>query len=328
MHLKEYVADDTEAVETGRAIINATRVFETPWLPEVTAHRREMHVRHGWDGPPDRHFLAWVDGVAVGVAHVETGEWDNQDLAWLALVVHPECRGRGHGSELLERLMHVGRGEGCTKVGASGWDLPGVEAFAKRHGFERGSQEVYRVQHPRELPAGLASAAYDEAVLLATDYELVRITGETPEELLPAVVDLADAINDAPLDDLDIEHEVFTAERVQSYERATIGSGHRLHRVIARHRQTGRLAGHTVVAVDTESPRLAHQHDTSVLRDHRGHRLGLLLKADMMRWLAEQEPQIEALDTWNAETNDHMIVVNERLGYRVEGRELAFQRRL
>jgi hypothetical protein len=48
----------------------------------------------------------------------------------------------------------------------------------------------------------------------------------------------------------------------------------------------------------------------------------------MMGWLAEQEPQIETLGTWNAETNDHMIAVNERLGYRVEGRQLAFQRRL
>ena len=328
MHLREYVADDTEAVETGRAIINATRAFETPWLPEVSAHRREMQVRHGWDGPPDRHFLAWVEGVPVGVAHVETGEWDNRDLAWVALVVHPECRGQGHGSVLLERLMHVGRGEGCTKVGASGWDLPGVEAFAKRHGFERASQEVQRVQYLQDLPPGLADAAYDEAARFATDYELLRIVGRTPEPLLPAVVALADAINDAPTDDLDIDDEVFTAERVRSYERATIESGHRLYRVAARHRATGRLAGHSVVAVDIEVPRLAHQHDTSVLREHRGHRLGLLVKAEMMRWLAVQEAQIESLDTWNAETNDHMIAVNERLGYRVVGRELAFQRPL
>ena len=47
----------------------------------------------------------------------------------------------------------------------------------------------------------------------------------------------------------------------------------------------------------------------------------------MLRWLAEIEPQLETLDTWNAESNDHMIGVNERLGYRVMGRELQFQRR-
>ena len=48
----------------------------------------------------------------------------------------------------------------------------------------------------------------------------------------------------------------------------------------------------------------------------------------MMRWLAETEPQLETIDTWNAESNDHMIGVNELLGYRVMGRELAYQKSL
>ena len=47
-----------------------------------------------------------------------------------------------------------------------------------------------------------------------------------------------------------------------------------------------------------------------------------------MRWLEGAEPQVVSIDTWNAESNDHMIRVNERLGYRAMGRELAFQRRL
>jgi hypothetical protein len=100
-----------------------------------------------------------------------------------------------------------------------------------------------------------------------------------------------------------------------------------LYRVIARHRVNGDIAGLTVVTVDSENPARGEQEDTSVVRAHRGHRLGLLLKADMMRWLAATEPQLETLDTWNAESNDHMIGVNERLGYRVMGRELQFQRR-
>ena len=45
----------------------------------------------------------------------------------------------------------------------------------------------------------------------------------------------------------------------------------------------------------------------------------------MMRWLAEVEPQLETVDTLNAESNDHMVGVNERLGYRVMGRELQYQ---
>ena len=48
----------------------------------------------------------------------------------------------------------------------------------------------------------------------------------------------------------------------------------------------------------------------------------------MLLWLAEAEPQLATVDTWNAESNDHMIAVNEALGYRVMGRELQFQKSL
>ena len=48
----------------------------------------------------------------------------------------------------------------------------------------------------------------------------------------------------------------------------------------------------------------------------------------MVRWLAEAEPQTRVIDTWNAESNDHMIGVNEVLGYRIMGRELEFQKSL
>jgi hypothetical protein len=62
-----------------------------------------------------------------------------------------------------------------------------------------------------------------------------------------------------------------------------------------------------------------------VARAHRGHRLGLLLKAGMLLWLAEAEPRIETVDTHNAESNNHMISVNEALGYRVMARAVEFQ---
>ena len=54
-------------------------------------------------------------------------------------------------------------------------------------------------------------------------------------------------------------------------------------------------------------------------REHRGHRLGLRLKLAMLDLLARQEPQVKHILTGNAETNAHMIGINEMLGYRVVG---------
>jgi hypothetical protein len=136
------------------------------------------------------------------------------------------------------------------------------------------------------------------------------------------------AINDAPTDGLDVEDEVFTPDRIRAYESAWTARGYRLHRLLARHRDTGELAGHTIVAVDPERPHLGAQHDTSVVAAHRGHRLGLLLKTSMNLWLREVQPQLESIDTWNAESNDHMIGVNEAIGYRVMGRQLELQKSL
>ena len=328
MEVREFDADDAKSVEASRLILNAAHRTDCAWLPEMTHHRRQMQVRYGWDQSPERHLLACVDGVPVAMAEVELTEWDNRDLAWIYLVVHPEHRGGGVGSAFLSEICGIARQAGRTKIGSAWWQTPATEAFARHHEFELASREIYRRVTLTDLPAGFADAAYTEAATHANNYELVRVQGHTPAAMLTALSEVTTSINDAPLDDLDIEDEVFPVERIQDYESATLGSGHRLYRVVSRHRESGELAGHTVVAVDAERPQLAHQHDTSVVQSHRGHRLGLLLKADMMRWLGEVEPQVVSVDTWNAESNDHMIGVNERLGYRPLGRELAFQRRL
>ena len=47
----------------------------------------------------------------------------------------------------------------------------------------------------------------------------------------------------------------------------------------------------------------------------------------MMLWLAEAEPQLRAIDTWNAESNDHMIARQRaRSATACTGRVLEFQR--
>ena len=128
---------------------------------------------------------------------------------------------------------------------------------------------------------------------------------------------MAAAINDAPTDDLDIEDEVFPPERIAGLrERLARPRGPALPGGRAAPGRPASSPGRRSWPSTAERPELAEQHDTSVVAAHRGHRLGLLLKLEMLRWLAEDEPQLREIDTWNAESNDHMIGVNELLGYR------------
>ena len=320
--------EDTDGVRRITAVREAVRAFEEPWSHPHVAERVALGMRYGWDGEPTAHFLVTVDGVDVAAAVYETTTYDNPHVAWLGLDVHPDQRRRGHASAVLDFLLDRARADGKTTVGADSWDSPGPQAFAARHGFERKLVSVNRRQHLAKVDRTELDRLHDEAVVAAADYELVRRVGATPADELPALAEMTAAINDAPLDDLDIDDEVFPPERIAAYESAQAGQGNVLHRVYARHRVTGELAGHTVVALEALRPWIAHQHDTAVVRAHRGHRLGILLKTDMMRWLAEVQPQVESIDTWNAESNDHMIGVNRALGYEVLARALAYQRSL
>lgn len=327
MKLHEIEPDDVASIETFVEIDNALHV-DAPWMHPATVYRRQMGIRYGWDGEPGRHFLAYDGERVVGLLVIHFSDYDNLDLAWLFVAIRPEHRRQGHGTALLEAAYDVCRAMNRPLVGIDGWDNDVTRAFAAATGFEQKSVGIMRRQHLAEQPAGLADRLYEEAVPSAKDYELVRIIGYTPDDLLEPLAEAASAINDAPMDDLEIEDEVFSADRIKAYETAQIEGGFRFYRIIARHRDTGELAGLTVVTVASEAPTIGDQHDTSVVQAHRGHRLGQLLKADMLRWLADVEPQLATIDTFNMESNDHMVGINERLGYRIMGRELQFQRRV
>ena len=226
-------ADDVRACfEISNAVAAADAPWEHPWLPD----RFRLFLERGWDGEPPDCYLATVDGTPVGDAFVFTSERDNTHLAWLWLAILPEHRRRGHGTVLFERMVEEVRALGRTSVGTDGWESERALGFAARHGLERRSQAIMRRQHLAELEPGHVQRLYDEAATAAADYELVRITGRTPPELVEAMVELVAAINDAPTDDLDIEDEVFSAERLDAYEDAALARGNRLYRLVARHR--------------------------------------------------------------------------------------------
>ena len=326
MELVEFGPDDASHFDAFLALTLAADAVDCPWEMPRSPYRQRMYMVHSWEGEPGRWFVAYDGREPVGTAVIDASDYDNLEMAWFTLRVAPGHRRRGHGTAMLQALEGLADAMGRPLLGMDGWDSDATRGFAASAGYDLKSAEIRRIQRVKEAPD--LPPIRDEALQLAGDYELLRIEGYSPDDLLPGIVDLTAAINDAPFDDLEWEDEVYTEDRVRAYERAQIEAGFRLHRLLARHRATGVLAGHTVVVVDEEQPTLAEQHDTTVAAAHRGHRLGLLLKAEMLLVLAADEPQLERIYTNNAESNRHMIAVNERLGYDPVARVLQFQRRV
>ncbi|GAA1851059.1 GNAT family N-acetyltransferase [Microlunatus capsulatus] len=313
--------DDPEAVGAAVEILEASRRVDDPTAPAKLLETYRRWLRYGWDLHPDeQHLYLPEDGAdPVGVLAVDLPFRDNRHLVWADVTVHPDRRRRGHGSAMLAEVLRRTHEAGRTTVwmGCPG-DDPGAAAFLGRAGFRYASHDARRRQQLADVDRAEVARLRAAAEAAASDYALVRLTPPLPEAMLAEIATVAESINDAPMGDLTWEREVFDADLVRDIEAAREGRGDRLYRVVARHRGTGELGGHTMVVTDPLRPAWAFQGDTAVARDHRGHRLGLLLKAEMMTWLAEVEPQLEVVETWNQADNTHMIAVNEALGYRLD----------
>ena len=312
--------EDSAQVAALVDIHNAAQRVDDPdgydWLPAAAADE----LRYGWDLQPEEHFLYVPDGADVPVAAmaVDLPKRDNLHLFWLQILVHPGHRRQGHGSAIMAEALAMADRAGRRTV----WvetveDDLGARKFVERFGFGYASHDARRRQWLAEVDSNQIARLLAEAEAAAADYAVERILPPVPDTTLQQMVEVTAAINDAPMGTLTFEDEVFDLDRLQDIETARERKGMRSYRVIARHRATGEVGGHTQVVISPHRPQLGMQADTAVSRAHRGHRLGLLLKIDMMWWLAAAEPQLEVLETWNNADNRFMIGVNELLGYRL-----------
>jgi RimJ/RimL family protein N-acetyltransferase len=158
--------------------------------------------------------------------------------------------------------------------------------------------------------AGLLADATPRAV----GYELVRMTGPVPDSYLDSVAAMYEVMNDAPVESEALEDEKWTPERAADLDQWLAARGDRVYTILATCGEAGEPAGMTRIEVPAAGD-LAYQLDTAVAADHRGHGLGIFMKASMLRWLMANEPQVRRISTFNAASNVHMIAVNETLGF-------------
>jgi GNAT superfamily N-acetyltransferase len=254
-------------------------------------------------------------GSALGFYHLRLPVRENRHLGELHLQVHPEHRRRGIGRTLLRHAAERAAQDGRSVLSTGVFEESAGEAFARRLDAKPGLADARRVQVLGKVRADQVAALRASAAPAAADYSLVTWTDRTPDEYLPGVATVFNAMGDAPRDP-GHEPRIWDAERVRERvddPRDLFGS--RGYFVAAVHDETAEMAAVSQVEVDPEFPEWGHQQITAVAGPHRGHRLGLLVKAAMTEWLGTAEPALRRIVTWNAVANKHMIAINEALGY-------------
>ena len=259
-----------------------------------------------------------ADEIA-GWYRLELPDLENLDRADLDLIVRPRDRRRGLGRALLRHAVERAAANGRSILSGAAWQGTAGDAFARTTGAKPGLVDIRRTQYLRKVPAGELARLRGPAEQAAAGYSLLSWTGPVPDELLDQIAILYAAMADAPHDP-GVARASWDAQRIRERVNALFPVyGNRQYSVAARHDGTGDLAALTQVAVDPTMPEWGFQMLTAVIREHRGHRLGLLVKVAMAELLAAEEPQLEQIETFNADSNPHMIAVNEALGYAIVG---------
>jgi GNAT superfamily N-acetyltransferase len=148
-----------------------------------------------------------------------------------------------------------------------------------------------------------------------SDYQLVRWVDHCPDEFVESYCEAQRAMEDAPLEDLAFEHNKPSIERVRAQEEHSCGFGVR-RMVQAAVDGHGRIAGLHMLVSYPDEPESLDVWDTCVVREHRGHGLGLRIKAAAALWALERRPGACCVQTFNNHENEHMLAVNRTLGYR------------
>jgi GNAT superfamily N-acetyltransferase len=332
-------ADFERAIDVGNIVEAVT--YGTTDLA-YTAAEELPYYRNTFQ--PRRTLVARVGGKIVGRATYETQTGESADTGWVSVEVLAEYRGRGVGRALAERVEAVVAQEGKLKAIAyigiqdvDGPRLPSPTGFgsvplanrdvkfliARGYSFEQ-VERLSRLALPVPALRDLVSAA---TVASGPEYRVVTWHGRTPEKWRGDIAILGTRMStDAPSAGLEEPEDIWTVERVLEGDDRAEASG--LDRLVAavEHVPTGALVGYTMLAVPPNPTRAVAQYATLVLREHRGHRLGMLLKVANLVHLERVHPGRPSVTTFNAEENRYMLDVNEAVGFVGIGFEAAWRK--
>jgi len=265
-----------------------------------------------------RYWIAHDGPTVLGYLCAEVSTMDNLDSGNIEAIVAPENRRRGIGTVLYNHGVEFLRGQGRRL--AFGFVPEGTAgvAFGAAVGMTNAMDDVRRRLDLSTVDEAEHDELLAQAWARAEGYSIVQWTKHAPANLVDDIARLdSRLLEDAPRGDLQIENEKIDADRIRANEQARITFGIRSYSTAAVHDATGQAVAITAISQAHDRHEHADQLITLVDPDHRGHRLGLIVKIENMRATRRGLPRLRYIDTYNAAANEHMIAINETMGFRV-----------
>jgi GNAT superfamily N-acetyltransferase len=261
----------------------------------------------------DKRLARAADGAVVGVGYAYWREGEPGGCTLRAFIDPAHRRqgvGRALGQDLVEAAHVAGRAGVNVEIAPGSPAEAAVQAAGR---FEPGLIVEMNRTDVRTIDRNLLER-WRAAGEAAAGYSLVTYDARCPDDLTLDFIAAREVMNDAPRPE-GYGEQRFTLEELRAVEDASAAAHQDWWNVGVRHDATGDMVGLTELYLPANRPWMAFQGDTGVRPDHRGHGLGAWMKAVNHLRLADERPEIEWVQTWNAESNEPMLRINRALGF-------------
>jgi GNAT superfamily N-acetyltransferase len=262
--------------------------------------------------------------VAFAATSRSLNDPENPHVAWTEVSVHPDHRRKGLGRAVLAELVAAAEGQHpeLLFIGMTNDRAPGGGLFLEKIGAQAGLP----MKTNQLVLADVDRAQVAEwAKLGPAGYRLERADNVVPPALIAPYIQAANGINDMPRGDLKMGDWKLTEEQIHDRESWIKQIGSTSWLLVAIDEETGDGAGFTDITYDPKQPWVIWQGGTAVTREHRGHRLGLWMKAVMLDRMLRELPEAKYIRTGNANTNAQMLGINTDLGFKLAWQSVLWQ---
>lgn len=298
-----------------RRVLCATLAYDLPGDPLPAVEDVQALLRPRWSAERIAFWTAWEHGELVGLARLHLSDRESLDNGQLAIDVHPAYRRRGAATLMLREAVRTLLAEGRHSVIVELAEGTDGARFAQARGLRVMLRDARSLLDVTTVDGSTLDVLAEEE---HPSYRLAAWVDGAPDDLIASYGAAKRALRDAPTGNLELGRTEWDSSVVRQYEESAHRCGREYRVVAALHEPTGEVVGLTEVEISRWTPRRAFQDDTAVLAAHRGRGLGMWMKAEMLRWLRAERPDVIELVTWNAEGNGHIRQINERLGFKLD----------